>query len=563
MWGVGNHRRKGVLAAGLAEHRNDVRALSALADAEHQCIVQTGWAVVDGKETGRCQSYLQAVAGAQDVLRIATSIITRSTRNNDDVGNLASGDGSRQFLHGLAGSVQQLLQRLRLLVNFAKEEGLGYLLIHAVHRGGARRDWRRQPGSQVSITQGRRRIGAQWKYATGEPSVGQGDVRTVDDSQLVARAFFRYVCTMDGVDVRQDGERSPGEAGAAWRVRNYTDGDDEAAVRLYQAVYGRHLSLEDYRWKLVHTPWRLPAPNIWVADAGDRLAGHYAATPLRFKLEDETVIVGHTCDAMTHPAFRRQGVFTNVAQAAHEAWARAGVPFMVGVPNNQWVSRRKPLGYREQFKITWFWRPLRPDRLLAHRLHLPQLPGRLSALTARIWQGVWNLRLTTPHDVQVMAVTCPHPAFDTLWQRLNAHFPALIVRDSAWLTYRYADAPGRDYRIFLASRDNEPQGYIVYRLSREKERKDGWIADLFTAPRDWEVQRALLHRAIQDMQASGVETARILLSPDVSLTRTIRRAGFWPARGAFDASLVALEQSIPDLSDAARWFTMAGDYDIV
>jgi hypothetical protein len=65
------------------------------------------------------------------------------------------------------------------------------------------------------------------------------------------------------------------------------------------------------------------------------------------------------------------------------------------------------------------------------------------------------------------------------------------------------------------------------------------------------------------MHAAGVETARILLAPDVPLTRTIRRAGFWPARGAFDASLVALGQSIPDLSDAARWFTMAGDYDIV
>jgi hypothetical protein len=388
-------------------------------------------------------------------------------------------------------------------------------------------------------------------------------VRTVDDNQVVASAFFRYVCIMDGADVRQDGERSPGEAGTAWHVRNYAEGDDEAVVRLYKAVYGRRLPLEDYRWKLLRMPWRLPAPNIWVADAGDRLAGHYAATPLRFKLEDETVIVGHTCDAMTHPAFRRQGVFTNVAQAAHEAWARAGVPFMVGVPNDQWVSRRKPLGYRAQFRITWFWRPLRPDRLLARRLHLPQLPGRLSALTARIWRSMWNLRPAMGRDVEVKAVTCPHPAFGRLWQRLNVHFAALIVRDSAWLTYRYADAPGRDYRIFLASRDDEPQGYIVYRLRREKEGKSGWIADLFTAPQDHMVQRALLYRALEDMYASGVETARILLAPDAPLAHTIRRAGFWPARGAFDASLVALQQSIPDLSDAARWFTMAGDYDIV
>jgi len=349
----------------------------------------------------------------------------------------------------------------------------------------------------------------------------------------------------------------------AWQVRSYVPGDEERVARLYQAVYGRPLSIDQYRWKLVETPWSLPAPNVWMADAGDRLAGHYAATPLRFKLGDELLTIGHTGDAMTHPEFRRQGVFTTVGLAAHEAWAAAGVPFMVGVPNDQWLSRRAPLGYREQFRVVWLWRPLRPERLLPRRFRQSGALHRLAKLGGRTWTALWNLPLRRTGDVTVTAVDRPGPIFDTLWQQLQGEYPALYVRDRAWLNYRYCEAPGYGYRILLARRREGPAGYIVYRITGDAERSSGWIVDFFTAADDRTAQSALLQAALAGMGAAGADTARVLLSPQVPLARMLRRAGFWRARGEFDASLVHLEQPLPDLSAPESWFTMAGDYDII
>jgi hypothetical protein len=349
----------------------------------------------------------------------------------------------------------------------------------------------------------------------------------------------------------------------SWWIRPYKEGDDERVVQLYRAVYGRPLSIDEYRWKLVDTPWSVGAPNVWLSDDGEKLVGHYAATPLRFKLGEEQLIIAHTGDAMTHPDFRKQGVFTGVALAAHESWAATGVPFLVGVPNDQWVSRRAPLGYREQFKLVWFWRPLRLDRLLSRRFRLPSFFYKLGALAIQKWRGMWDLSSKTNTNISVKAVNQPGPEFDTLWRRLKDHYPALYVRDRAWLSYRYAAAPGCDYRFLLAQQDKHPVGYLVYRLTSGEDRITGWILDIFTAPDDLEVQNALLQLAMEAIQDKGADTVRTLISAEIPLAKTLRSLGFRRARGEFDASLVVLDQPLPDLSSPYVWFTMTGDYDLV
>ena len=354
------------------------------------------------------------------------------------------------------------------------------------------------------------------------------------------------------------------DATRLWHVRPWEKSDGvEPIVQLYHAVYERNLSAAHYRWKLLDTPWSLSTPNIWLADTGRQLVGHYAATPLRFKLGDQNLTIGHTGDAMTHPDFRRQGVFTAVAQAAHDRWAAEGTPFMVGVPNDKWLSRRAPLGYHEQFSLNWFWRPLRPARLLSHRFRLPALLRRVAAGTDRLWNLLWEIPLGQGRAVHVSSVDRPGRDIDHLWQNLQEYYPALYVRDRAWLTYRYTDAPSVDYHILLARREEMPAGYLVYRLTCNNGRTSGWIADLFTAPADGEAQVALLRTGLAAMTTAGADTARILVSPALPLVNSLRRAGFRRASGAFDACLVALDQPLPDLSSPQAWFTMAGDYDII
>lgn len=364
----------------------------------------------------------------------------------------------------------------------------------------------------------------------------------------------------------EPGDYSTLSASPAWRVRSYRGGDEEAVTRLFAEVFGRPLSVEHYRWKVIDSPWPVGAPTAWLAEADGRAVGHYAGTPQRFKLGDTQHTIVHSCDAMTAPDLRRQGVLSAVGGAATAAWAGAGVPFLIGLPHAGWGTRRHYLGWREMFEATWLSCPLRPERLLTRRGHWPALLLRLAAGAGGVWNHAWDARLgRAGRGVTVRPVQHPGPAFDALWAAYGDRYEALVVRDCAWLTYRYAQAPQPGYQILLATRAGEPAGYLVYRLTADRGHRTGWLADLFTAPEDRPARAALLAAARQALGAAGAGAVRALVPRGTALERELRRAGFWHTPGSYQVSIVPLATGAthPALRDPNRWYTMAGDYDVV
>ncbi len=351
----------------------------------------------------------------------------------------------------------------------------------------------------------------------------------------------------------------------AWGVRPYQPGDEGQATELFEQAFERPMSIEHYRWKLLQSPWRQGLATAWYADTGSQLVGQYAGSAMPFKLGDETVRILHGCDVMTHPDFQGQGVLTAVGSAATEYWRGAGVPFLTGLHYGGWGSRRHFLGWREQFKAIWMWRPLHLSPLLRRRNTAGALALPLVVLGLMGNVGAYGFWRGLGRKVKVEGVTQPDETFDRLWERLSPHYEALVVRDRAWVNYRYAAAPDGGYRILLARRDGEPTGYLVYRFTAHDERPTGWIVDLFTAPKDRATRAALLRVALTDLFFLGAESARIFVGAGTPLARHLRWAGFMRAKGDYDISIVPLRDDMPHpaLRDPNRWYTMAGDFDVL
>lgn len=350
-----------------------------------------------------------------------------------------------------------------------------------------------------------------------------------------------------------------------WTVRPFQLGDERELARLFGEIFARSVTEEHYRWKVLGRA--VSFDTAWLAVAGDHIVGQYACTPLCFKLSGHPVTAVHVCDVMTAANFRRQGVLSAAGSAANAAWAAAGVAFTTGLHyEKSWGSRREYLGWQRMFNFVWLERPLRFDRLVARRYHLPAPLQMNLRLGGWLWNAWWDAIVKTPDPrLTVREVTEAGPEFDELWQAIGSAYESLVVRDRAWVTYRFLRAPNLNYRILLAEREGRPAGYAAFRLSSERARSMGWVADLFTAPGDAAAVRALLRHTVSELRRAGADDARVLLSQDTWLEREFRRAGFLFARGTYDVSIVPLTRTLPldSLYDPQRWFTMGGDFDVI
>jgi len=343
-----------------------------------------------------------------------------------------------------------------------------------------------------------------------------------------------------------------------WAVRAPRPGDEAALTALFERVFGRSISGAHWRWKLRRPS--CPAENVWLAVEDDRIVFQYAGMPVRVKVDDRVLSAVVSVDTMVAPENQRQRLVTRIAPWVYETWREAGVAFVYGTPNDRWGSMLKKLGFETLFPLEWLVRPLRPEAILARRLHVPAI-RHLTPL-GKVTRAFWNRGLVRDDSVAVREMTCAGPEFDRLWERVALRFRFCAVRDSDYVSWRFFEPPLFPFRVFLAERNGEPAGSTAFRVANGT---DGFLAEIFTAPGDRAVASALLLRVLQEIEAANVEKLYALAAPGQFLHTFLRSAGFLPGRGRWNVVLSPFDPRLPmsDLSHAESWFYSGADTDAI
>jgi hypothetical protein len=268
-------------------------------------------------------------------------------------------------------------------------------------------------------------------------------------------------------------------------------------------------------------------------------------------------------DTMTDPECRRQGMLTAVARLAYDTWRKAGIPFVLGLPNQQWGSRTDALGWKALFPLQWLVRPLQPAALLARRLGISAL-SQLRLLGA-VWNRWWDRNIQPDETVHTRGVDRVGSEFDVLWQTCRGDRQISAIRDSAWVNWRYVKAPTFAYRVLLAERWGQPVGYCAYRLQETAGRKLGFIAELLVPQSDMLARNTLIARTLQQLRVEGAEAAITLAIPNTSISCAFRRAGFLFSWGSFGVCLAPLDPtlSMDTVRNPQNWCMAGGDFDII
>jgi len=207
--------------------------------------------------------------------------------------------------------------------------------------------------------------------------------------------------------------------------RPYRLGDEAAINDGFNTAFRLDRPLAEWAWKFPH---REGGRLIMITERGGELLAHYAALPVRFRIDDRVWPAAQIVDVFSarkaRGAFTRRGVWVRTVDAFFDSFGRSGIsPLLFGFPSPRPLRLGVlQLGYdsMEPQSITYLSRrtPTRPAgrRRLLYRAEL-----------ARDWE----------------------PRLDALWERVRDSYPVAVVRDADRALHRLAGHPRVRYHRFL------------------------------------------------------------------------------------------------------------------
>jgi GNAT superfamily N-acetyltransferase len=362
-----------------------------------------------------------------------------------------------------------------------------------------------------------------------------------------------------------------------WTTHRYEEGDESALLKLLALEYSVSdvAELRFFRWQYEQNP--AGRALIWVArdrESGE-VVGQFWVLPTRVQALDQICIGSLIVNLVVHPSYRRQGMASTLGKSVLADCPRRGIDFTYAMPSpasyhmDTAVFKNKEIG-----QIPLLIRPLDWGALAAHWFGQTWLE-HLARAGQQVLTGISKSGLTrdhTSHSLRIDKVARFDDAFDAFWARVGQKYPVALVRDAAWLNWRYKDVPTRDYRALAAYDGQRLVGYAVTRSSTFQGVRTGLIVDLLVEPTQQGEQaaQALVAEATSSFIQEGLHLAGCLMLPTSQEFRALRRQGYWvcPKRlepQPFPLTTRIYSDKVPRslLQDLRCWHFTMGDYDVV
>lgn len=342
-------------------------------------------------------------------------------------------------------------------------------------------------------------------------------------------------------------------------IDRYRPDDRRAVEALYRRVFG-HDAAESSRlrweWQYRLNPNNPGgAPVIWVAREGPSIVGQYATMPVRLRVRGGEVDASWGMDVMVAPERQRQGI----GEVLFRTWDRnVGAALGLGLSDSSHRLFRK-LRWPEAGPVPCLVKPL--TRRALKRPDWPEPVNRLvSALTL---PAVKVIARSRPLRAEVMLARRFSDDFTALWERLGPKFDFAVRRDARYLNWKYVEAPHVRYSIAVLRREDQPEGYAVYRHVQEPRGRVTNLVDFLVDPDDQPGLKSLLRWVDREARAADSDKIRTFCL-HAGFRRTLRRAGYFPVKSTIEFTVkVNGIQVAPDFyAHSDTWHVTVGDSDL-
>ena len=362
----------------------------------------------------------------------------------------------------------------------------------------------------------------------------------------------------------------------AWEISSYRMGDKAGILALIRDEYGE-VDLADgayYDWLREASP---PDVGQWVVR--EKMTGRVISAASMvgvraiWKGQEIKMLLGF--NMVVAPEYRRQGIHTTLIRQTREEVRAAGFCLSTIFPNPRSMPQlERSKTYYHVSQVPLLIRPLNMRELAGARASNALVTEAATlgwALAGRsLWREQVPPQLASP--LRISEDLTLGTGYDCFWNRVRTKYDLMLVRDRAFLRWRFLEIPTREYHILSARKGDEILGYIVLRLTEVRGIMTGLIADFLVLAGE-EGNRAgqhLLHAALERFKEANMPLAGGLVLPHTQEYALMRRAGFLSAPKLFAPQPFHLfvrshcdDPPLEALTRPETWYVSIADHDAV
>jgi Acetyltransferase (GNAT) domain len=268
--------------------------------------------------------------------------------------------------------------------------------------------------------------------------------------------------------------------GIAYRRYDFHRENHLPLIRLKEAVYGAPEEKSRWEWQYLRSPFSTDI-QVFVAECGTELAGATTRLPFDLRREGETVRAYFSVESMVHPKYRRRGIMKSLYRQTADV-----MPLLYSKGTNpDMYELLIGFGYKVVHPNTYLVKYLSPWKLALQRYDLYKATPRFSD------QGT---REDGFEPVQTFG-----REFDDFWGRVAGAFPGIVVKNSAYMNWRYVEIPHKKYHLYYKVKG----GRIVCALVLRTGGYACWIVDLIWDPGSGEEPGATVRTWTRAMKEQG------------------------------------------------------------
>lgn len=347
-------------------------------------------------------------------------------------------------------------------------------------------------------------------------------------------------------------------------VRLDIDRDFEAFEELSVISFGEgtNCKKEMYEWLFDKNPYNKSGNMMYLLKEGDKVIGCDGLIPNELYVNGKTLLTAHSVKSMTHPDYKKQGIFRKMTENSCDRGRLDGVDVVIGLANDQSYPAYQRFGWPTLFEKEVYVKPILITNILKRRIKV----GILAQAANSVYSAYMKYKLSSQTDKDINFEILNHvPEYiQECWDKYKDKYNVLLARDYKYLNYRYNQRPDVNYVTVLMRYKSEIAGFAILHNSFANGSKMTSSVEFFTDPTNESFIKALANGVSRYCYENGLEYVVIGTGLYGSYKKVLLENGFMitrkpPKNNMMIANVLSDRLTMDEIDGHEKWHITQGD----